>query len=149
MKAAKNYVQPVRGILMGLVLSASLMSPAVYAVEPQLEKAILQGKNSFSHNTFGGNGKVCESCHIAGGKELGKLPNGKSIPSLVNAAAIFPRFRQKDDRVITLTDQVRSCVAMALQGTPPEYGSEELNSFVSYITSLAQGRAIDMGGIPQ
>ncbi len=150
MNSVKNNVQPMPSVLlMGLALSALLMSRAAWAVDPQLEKAVLQGKDSFAHSTFGGNGKVCESCHLAGGKEPGKLPNGKSIPSLANAAAIFPRVRQKDGKVITLPDQIRSCTAVALQGTPPDYGSEELNVLASYVTSLAQGKPIDMGGLPQ
>jgi len=51
--------------------------------------------------------------------------------------------------VVTLADQIRSCAAMALQGTPPDYGGEELNALASYITSLAQGKPVDMGGTPQ
>jgi thiosulfate dehydrogenase len=149
MRSVANRVRLMPGLVMGLVLSASLVSHAAWAVDPELEKAVLQGKNIFTHNTFGGNGKVCESCHLAGGKEQGKLPNGKPIPSLSNAAAIFPRFRQKDGKVVTLADQIRSCAAMALQGTPPDYGGEELNALASYITSLAQGKPVDMGGVPQ
>ncbi len=132
--------------LLGLAAS---FSPAASAFEPELDKAVQQGKKLYSGNTFGGNGRVCESCHLGGGKEAGRLPNGKPIPSLANAAAIFPRFRAKDNRVITLSDQIRACVAGALQGTPPEYGSDELNALVSYLTSLSQGKPIDMGGKPQ
>lgn len=149
MNSMKNNVQPMPVLLMGLVLSVLFVPHAAWAADPQLEKAILQGKDSFAHSTFGGNGKVCESCHLAGGKEPGKLPNGKSIPSLANAAAIFPRIRQKDGKLVTLPDQIRSCIAMALQGTPPDYGGEELNALASYVTSLAQGKPIDMGGLPQ
>jgi len=133
-----------------IALGAFVLAPrAAVAFEPQLEKAVGEGKSLFAHNTFGGNGKVCESCHLAGGREPGRLPNGTSIPSLSNAAAIFPRYRAKDNRVVTLEDQVQTCVANALQGTPPVYGSVEMNALVSYITSLSQGKAMDMGGKPQ
>ena len=135
----------IRNILFAGLLFA--MSQGVYAIEPQFEKAIAQGEEAFLHNTFGGNGKVCTACHLAGGKEPGRLPDGKSIPSLMNAAAVFPRY--KNGRVMTLSDQVRGCVAKALGGTPPEYGGEELNDLVGYITSLSEGRAIDMGGAPR
>ena len=149
MKAMKERVEWVPGFLMGLMLFAVPVSNIAYAADTQLENAILQGKNSFAHDAFGGNGKACVSCHLAGGTEPGKLPNGKSIPSLANAATIFPRFQQRSGKVITLTDQIRSCATNALQGTPPDYGSEELNSLASYITSLAQGKPMDMGGMPQ
>ncbi len=130
-------------------IAVALASGTAFAFEPQLEKAIQQGKTLYTENTFGGSGRVCQSCHLGGGKEPGQLPNGKAIPSLANAAAIFPRFRAKDGKVITLSDQIRSCVAGALQGTPPEYGSDDLNALVTYVTSLSQGKPIDMGGKPQ
>ncbi len=131
------------------VLLSLLAAQAASAFDPQLEKAIEHGKSMFSHETFGGNGKVCESCHLGGGKEAGKLPNGNAIASLSNAGAIFPRVRARDGKLVTLPDQVQTCVANALHGTPPAYGSEEMNALVSYVTSLSQGKAIDMGGKPQ
>ena len=149
MKAIRNRVELKPVFLMGFIFSEVLVSNIAYAADMQLENAILQGKNSFAHDAFGGNGKACVSCHLAEGKEPGKIPNGTSIPSLANAATIFPRFQQKSGKVITLTDQIRSCATNALQGTPPDYGSEELNSLASYITSLAQGKPMDMGGTPQ
>lgn len=134
-------------LVLGLVFAVS--SAGAYAADAELDKMIAEGQKNYAHNTFNGNGRVCESCHVGGGKEAGKLPNGKAIPSLANAAAIFPRINQKSGKLVTLSDQVRNCAANALQGTPPEYGSEELNSLVTYITSLAQGKAIDMGGMPK
>jgi len=135
-----------------LLLSSGLCALSIQeaaAVEPQLEKAIHGGKDLFVHDTFGGNGKSCQSCHVDGGAAPGKLPNGTAIPSLSNAAAIFPRFSPKANKVITLEDQVRSCIAGGLQGKPPAYGSEQLTQLVSYVSSLAQGKPLDMGGKPQ
>ena len=120
-----------------------------FALDAQMDQAVEKGKTLFTHETFGGNGKVCESCHLGGGKAPGKLPNGQAIPSLGNAAAIFPRIRAKDNRLVTLPDQVVSCIGNALQGKAPAYGSEELNALVSYVTSLSQGKQIDMGGKPR
>jgi thiosulfate dehydrogenase len=127
-------------------LSALLLSGTASALEPHIEKAVKQGKEIFTHETFGGNGKVCQSCHLEGGMKPGKLPNGKAVPRLTNAATIFPRYRARDNRVITLSDQIMSCVAGGLKGKPPAYGSEELNSLVSYVTSLSQGKKMNMGG---
>jgi len=119
------------------------------AADSQLQQAIARGSDLFLHNTFGGRGRVCESCHLGGGTRQGQLPDGTPIPSLSNAAAIFPRISEDDRRLITLTDQVRTCIGGALNGNPPAYGSEELNSLVAYVTSLSQGKAIDMGGQPK
>lgn len=133
------------------VLSVLLLSAGIsaHAADDPLQKAVQDGKRLFSHETFGGNGKTCDACHVNGGVGPGKLPNGKAIPSLSNAATIFPRFNPKANKVVTLEDQIRSCVGNALQGTPPVAGSEALTNLVSYVTSLSQGKAIDMGGKPQ
>lgn len=141
-----------RNRLFALWGGAALLALApqfAFAMDPQLEQAVDKGKSMFAHETFGGNGKVCESCHLGGGTQPGKLPNGKAIPSLSNAAAIFPHIRARDNKLVTLPDQVETCIAGGLQGTPPAYGSEELNALVSYVTSLSQGKKIDMGGKPQ
>lgn len=149
MKTVNKNIRTVYPWLAALALNALIAPGMAFAVEPQLEKAIAQGKALFLHEPFEGNGRVCVSCHLAGGTSLGKLPDGKAIPSLANAATLFPRFRERDNKVITLEDQVVSCVAGGLQGKPPAYGSEQLNSIVSYLTSLSQGKPIDMGGKPQ
>lgn len=130
---------------------------ALFALAPQfalamdagLEKAVAQGKHLFYKETFGGKGHVCETCHSDGGMKPGKLPNGKMIPSLANAATIFPHIRGRDHKLVTLSDQVHSCIAGGLKGKPPEYGSEDLNALVAYVTSLANGKKIDMGGKPK
>ncbi len=139
----------VKNRVLALVGAAALAPHLAWALDPQLEQAVAKGNSMFSHETFGGNGRVCESCHLGGGKLPGKLPNGQAIPSLSNAAAIFPRIRARDKRLVTLPDQVQTCIGGALQGKAPAYGSDELNALVSYVTSLSQGKAIDMGGKPQ
>ena len=136
--------------LIAVALGASLsMTNAVAATAPELDMAVQDGKTMFTHETFEGNGKTCESCHVGGGGVAGKLPNGKVIPSLSNAATIFPRFKPMANKVVTLSEQIRGCVQGGLQGTPPAYGSEQLNSLVTYVTSLAQGKPLDMGGMPK
>jgi thiosulfate dehydrogenase len=119
------------------------------AADPQLQQAVERGKDHFLHNTFGGSGHVCETCHLGGGTRQGMRPDGQPIPSLSNAAAIFPRTSGPDHKLITLADQVRACVTGAVQGKAPAYGSDELNSLVAYVTSLSQGKAIEMGGSPK
>ncbi len=128
-----------------VVLFASMLC----AGEPQLDKAIQRGKYLFMHDTFGGNGRTCETCHTGGGTVPGKMPNGKAIPSLSNAAAIYPRFNPRFKKVVTLEDQIRNCIVGAFHGKPPAYGNPEMNALISYITSLSQGRPIDMGGKPK
>jgi thiosulfate dehydrogenase len=78
-----------------------------------------------------------------------KSSKGGAIPSLANAATIYPRFNPKANKVDTLEDKIGHCIAGGLRGKPPAYGSEQMTQLVSYITSLAQGKPLNMGGKPQ
>lgn len=152
MKLVVRHGRKTRALAAALLLSSGLCALGIQeaaAIEPQLEKAVQGGQALFLHETFGGNGMTCKSCHVHGGIGPGKLPDGTVIPSLSNAATIFPRFNPKANKVITLEDQLRNCIAGALQGKPPAYGSEQLTQLVSYVTSLAQGKPLQMGGKPQ
>ncbi|RBL99013.1 hypothetical protein C3R74_12065 [Acidithiobacillus ferridurans] len=72
------------------------------------------------------------------------LPNGKSIPSLIGAAATFPHYNKRAGRVITLDMQVNSCIKNALLGKALPYDSKKMVALVSYLTSLSQGKKIDV-----
>ncbi len=140
---------PTIAAVLGLALPVLLAAGPARAIDAQLQQAIERGKENFLHNTFGGTGRVCDSCHLGGGTQPGRRPDGQAMPSLTNAAAVFPRLSKDDRQVITLPDQVRRCVAGAVQGSPPAYGSDELNTLVVYVTSLSQGKTIDLGAAPR
>lgn len=148
MTSSRRITTPLAAFLL-LLLAGSGAALASDKDSAPLAPMIQKGKEVFSHGTFEGNGRVCETCHIQGGTVPGKRPDGVSIPSLTNAAAIYPRFNARQGKVITLQDQIRSCVANALEGTPPAHESEALNALTVYLTSLAQGKPLDMGGKPQ
>ena len=139
----------------GLSLGLLIGLPAVLFALPgagmagSLDESVQEGRALFMTGTFGGNGRSCNSCHTGDGTTLGALPNGKAISSLNNAAAIFPRYNARLGVVLSLQDQVHNCIAGALEGTPPASDSREMVALISYLTSLAQGKAIDMGGKPE
>jgi thiosulfate dehydrogenase len=138
----------VTAAALGLVTSFMTCSAQAAELSTQLQSAANKGLEIFMHPSFGGNGKACNSCHRNGGVGPGALPDGTRLPSLSNAAAIFPRFNRKG-KLVTLEDQVRNCVAGAIEGTPPAYDSDKMRFLVVYLTSLAQGKTIDMGGKPR
>lgn len=142
--ATKRLMMVAMGI--GLWMGGAALATA--APGP-LQQSIQHGKALFTSAHFGGNGRTCDTCHRGEGKAQGMLPNGKAIPSLRNAAAIFPRYNKNAGMVLTLQQQVHRCVMGALQGTPPAYGSPEMTDLISYLTSLSQGKAIEMGGSPK
>lgn len=139
----------VLSMMMGLGLAAVSISAVAAADGDSLQQVVERGRDLFMTANFGGNGRHCTTCHKEGGRAMSELPDGKQFASLNNAAAIFPRYDAKAHRVKTLPDQVWSCVHNALEGKPPAYDSAEMTELVSYITSLSQGKAIDMDGKPQ
>lgn len=136
-------------LAIGAVCGSQVAAAARLSPSDALAGAVRNGQRLFTTATFGGSGKTCNSCHLHGGKGPGKMPNGKRLPSLSNAAAIFPRYNAKFGRVITLEDQIHHCIANALRGKPPAYDSAAIRDLTAYVTSLAQGTPIDMGGKPR
>jgi len=140
------------GLTAAILLNSALCALGIQhaaAAEPQLEKAIQDGKALFVHETFGGSGMTCESCHLNGGVGSGQTAKRPTIPSLSNSGTIYPRFEAKKNKVITLEEKIQNCVAGALRGKPPSYGSEQMTQLVTYVTSLAQGKPLNLGGKPE
>ena len=136
-------------VLISLLVGLWGAVPAQAAITGPLAKAVAQGKQIFLHDTFGGRGMTCNACHRGAGLTATVTPNGSRFPSLSNAVATFPRYSRRAGRVITLQDQIRGCVKGALGGTPPADDSLTMRALVSYLTSLSQGKPIDMGGKPK
>ncbi len=138
-------------ILSGAAVATALLTPAAHsarAAENPLETVVAKGARLFAAATFGGNGRTCETCHQDGGRAPGQLGDRK-LPSLVNAAASYPRFNTRAGQVITLEGQVQSCIKGALNGAPPELGSPDLIAITAYLGSIAKGQPVDIGGAPK
>jgi len=132
-------------------LSLGVVSLSAHAAADadSLQQVVDKGKELFMTASFNGNGRHCTTCHKGGGLEMSELPNGKKFPSLSNAASIFPRYIAKQHLVRTLPDQVQHCVRNAIEGKPPAFDSAEMTELVSYLTSLSQGKPMNMDGKPQ
>ncbi|WP_018294336.1 c-type cytochrome [Mariprofundus ferrooxydans] len=143
------FVIRIRKSTILLAFISVVVSAPFTGYAESLNQAVESGKHLFMTANFNGNSRTCNSCHMAGGTTAGKLPDGSPIPSLNNAAAVFPRYNRRQEKVITLLDQVHNCVAGALQGTPPAYDSAEMVDLISYLSSLSQGKPLNMGGKPE
>ena len=139
----------VFSMIMGLGLAVVSAAASAAADGDSLQQVVERGKHLFMTATFEGNGRHCNTCHKGGGTEMSELPDGKKFASLSNAASIFPRYDPENHRVKTLLDQVQHCVGAALKGKPPAYDSAEMTELVSYLTSLSQGKPVNMDGKPQ
>ena len=89
---------------------AGFSLPAHAALSTPLQQAVSAGKQLFIHATFGGSGRTCAACHQDAGRGPTVTPSGKRFPSIADAAALFPRYKPRTGRVITLEDQLRGCV---------------------------------------
>jgi len=136
------------GQLLGLVLVVGLGATSAAAAAPgPLGKMVATGRHIFLHDTFAGRGMTCNSCHTGGGMGPTIVPGSKMQgPSLSNAAAVFPRYKPEDGRVMTLADEIHGCIAGALGGTAPAYDSDTMRALETYLASLAQNKRLRMGG---
>ena len=162
-----------RAATMALIIFASWILPhraQASTASTALRQAVHAGARLFQEAHFGGHlqvplnaqaafasalsdqapaqntGITCATCHLHGGRTAGRLPDGRQIPSLRNAAAIFPRVAH--GRVVTLGHQIRHCVRQGLGGTAPAYGSAALVDLTAYLGALAHGQRIAIGTPP-
>lgn len=137
------------------------------AVPPVVAQAVARGAHIFNDDRFGSQVEPvadaasafanmgrpsaharfmsCAACHVHGGRTRGQLPDGRRIPSLLNAAAVFPRYSAASHRIVTLEDQIRHCVKDGIRGRPPAFAGTTMVDLVSYLTSLATGRRVAIG----
>jgi thiosulfate dehydrogenase len=77
---------------------------------------------------------ACASCHLGAGTEPGTL-------SLLQSAAVYPRFSGRDGGVRDLVDRINGCMTRSMNGRELERDSPEMVAMVAYITSLGDVRA--------
>lgn len=120
------------------------------------QEAIARGKELFNDpNTgHGTKGLSCNSCHPGGGttggeteipKRMGHGPYKLPIPSLVVAAAHFPKYKIPNDEVISLQQMNNNCIRMFMDGKRLELDSPESYYLAAYVTSLSNGEVIEVG----
>lgn len=137
-----------RRVVAAPVLVAAAVGLAMAATTPArakgedgataLREAALHGKEIFNHDRFGGS-RTCAACHINGGVTAGRLPGGAKLPSLMGAAAQFPKYNARAHHVVTLTAQLDHCIRGGLGGTPPAATSAKMTDLIAYLTKLSQG----------
>lgn len=77
---------------------------------------------------------ACASCHLGGGTEPGTL-------SLLQSAAVYPRFSGRDGGVRDLVARINGCMTRSMNGRELARDSPEMAAMVAYITSLGDVHA--------
>jgi cytochrome c len=70
---------------------------------------------------FMGNNLACQSCHLDGGTNPTALP-------LADAYKTYPKFHERDGRVISVVERVNECMTRSMNGRPLPDGSREMTA---------------------
>jgi len=93
-----------------------------------------------------GNRLNCTNCHL----DAGLNPNAAPF---VGLSAVYPEYRARADRTMTLADRVNECFERSLNGKPLPPDSSKLRAVVAYIDWLSQnvprGSTVGWRGIPR
>lgn len=147
---------------MGDMMSSMNNMDKVMAMKPQqmtehvMERqaaALKRGEALFKSPTAGGGRQriSCNSCHEGGGTtgrqaRVRNLDREVAIPTLLGAAARFPRYTAPYDAVTTLQQMNNYCNRMFMGGKGFELNSAEAWALEAYVASLSNGKTVSVGG---
>ncbi|MEK9501038.1 c-type cytochrome [Gaopeijia maritima] len=94
---------------------------------------VARDPRAFGAAEFVGNDLACFSCHMNGGQREGALP-------LVGVAGLFPQFRNRDDRMVSLRERIDGCFMRSMNGTPPPPDHPVALALQAYIHWLSEGQ---------
>lgn len=93
-----------------------------------------------------GNALNCINCHL----DAGLNPNSASF---VGISTLYPQYRERAGRQMTLADRINECFERSMNGKPLPPDSVKLTAIVAYIEWLSQnmppGSAVPWRGIPR
>ena len=93
-----------------------------------------------------GNRLNCTNCHL----DAGMNPN---TASFVGISRLYPEYRARADRHMTLADRIGECFERSMNGKAPPADSSKLQAVVAYIEWLSDnvppGSAVPWRGIPR
>jgi thiosulfate dehydrogenase len=79
-----------------------------------------------------GNGLTCTNCHLTGGTVAQASP-------WVGIWGVFPEYRSRSGRLISLQERVNDCFERSMNGKPLAFSSEEMNNILAYMQWLSGG----------
>jgi Cytochrome c len=93
-----------------------------------------------------GNALTCANCHLDAGLD----PNSASY---IGLSRVYPEYRARTGRVVTLADRINECFERSLNGKAIPQDSHKLHAIVAYIEWLSkdvpQGSRMAWRGIPR
>jgi thiosulfate dehydrogenase len=142
-------------IILFFLIQVFLMtsSPISYALEKSsdpLDEALTRGNALFVKETLGNNttGMSCASCHPAGkttGGSINMDDMSMPIPTLIGAAATFPKYKAGAGKVVRLEQMNNMCITMIMKGKALDLESQEAVDLAAYVTSLSYKKPMQKG----
>ena len=80
-----------------------------------------------------GNALSCSNCHLRSGTLAGAAP-------MVGLPELFPMYRDREKRVVTLEDRIQECFLRSENGRPLPYDGPEMAGLLSYMQWLSQNQ---------
>lgn len=119
---------------------------ATNIAEEKLRNEVLYGRELILHTPLylGPKGSVakitgnlmsCNNCHLAGGSRPWGLP-------LVDSHGLYPQFRAREGKVLSLADRINTCISVPMLGRPLDKESREMQAMLLYIRYLGANRKI-------
>lgn len=117
--------------------------PASAIPDGPLGDSIRRGEALFTQTgvnarEFVGSGLNCSNCHLDAGRDPNSAP-------MWAAAAMFPEYRRKNDRINTMEDRIMGCFIYSMNaqaspaGVPPPAGHDIYRDLMAYFAFLATG----------
>ncbi len=150
----KAATVPAQGHDGGALTSADMLfappSPELISGDQRGEQIRLGYKIVVDTQDYGrpyvGNRLNCTNCHL----DAGMNPN---TASFVGISRLYPEYRARADRQMSLADRIGECFERSMNGTAPPPDSSKLQAVVAYIEWLSQnvppGSTVPWRGIPR
>ena len=150
----KAATVPAQGYDGGALTSADMLfappSPELIPGDQRGEQIRLGYKIVVDTQDYGrpyvGNRLNCTNCHL----DAGMNPN---TASFVGISRLYPEYRARADRQMSLADRIGECFERSMNGTAPPPDSSKLQAVVAYIEWLSQnvppGSTVPWRGIPR
>ena len=80
---------------------------------------------------FAGNNLSCQNCHLDGGTNRTGLP-------LVGVFKTYPKFNERDKRVLSLPERLNDCMTRSMNGQPLPDDSREMKALVAFMRFIGE-----------
>jgi len=118
-----------------LLVSGALSFAEEKEVDPkhELKQAFMRGKDLFMDTLLGTNGMSCNSCHVEGGTEAGKMGD-MEIPPFAHVAKKYPMYFKMAGKVMTLDQVINFCIVTPMEGKPLAWDDQRVADLAVYIS---------------